>query len=147
MLWLRIRKTLDDGTVPRLVSAFLCGLLLGFLSQKVGSGMQNIVPFLLFPLLVGAAAAPTIGVRNPRPYLMTLCTGLLCWTGIVCYLLIAQAGTPSAACSAGNCEPATVLKTLLVVYLLAGFLPVALSSLAACVAMRYLRRNRGPEFP
>lgn len=143
MIWLRIRKTLGDGSAVRLTGALLCGLLLGFVGSKVGAGMQNVVPFLLFPLLVGGAAALTIGIRTVRPYLMALYTGLCCWVGITIYLLVQLAG--SAACTAGNCSSSTVLTTLLILYLLAGFVLVTLGSLATCATTRYIRRSREPE--
>lgn len=142
MIWPRIRQTLSDGRAVRLAGALLCGLLLGFAGNKIGTGMQNVVPFLLFPLLVGGAAALTIGARAGRPYLMALCTGLCCWVGITIYLLVQLAG--SAPCTPGTCSLTTVLKTLLTLYLLAGFILVALGSLATCATTRYLRRSRDP---
>jgi hypothetical protein len=146
MIWLRIRKTIGDGsTAIRLAGAFLCGLLLGFLGSKVGSALQNVVPFLLFPLLVGGVAALTIGSQNARPYLMALYTGLICWAGITLYLFFQQAG--AAACIPGNCGPSTVLKALLMVYLLVGFVLAAPSSLATCAAIRYIRRRQEHELP
>jgi hypothetical protein len=147
MIRLRIRKTPGEGNVLRLVSAFLCGLLLGLLGSRLGSSMHNVVPFLLFPLLVGGAAALTISARHPRPYLMALGTGLVGWAGITCYLLIQQAGSASTPCTPGNCDPATVLRMLLTLYLLAGFVLTALAALASCIATRFLRRKREPEFP
>lgn len=146
MLWPHIRKTFGDGrTAIRLASAFFCGLLLGFLGSKLGSNLQNVVPFLLFPLLVGGVAALTISAHNARPYLMTLYTGLVCWAGITLFLFLQQAGT--ATCPPGNCGSSAVLRAVLTVYLLIGFVLAVPSSLATCAALRYIRRRRDHEFP
>ena len=144
MIQLRIRKIFGDGSALRLVLAFLCGLLLGFLGGRIGAGMQNVVPFLLFPLLIGIAAALTITARNTRPYFMAVCTGLLCWVGITLYLLIQSGQTANAPCTLGNCGTSTVLMTLLFLYLLAGLVLVAVSAFATCAVMRYVRRMREP---
>jgi nucleoside recognition membrane protein YjiH len=141
---LRIRKIFGDGSAIRLVIALLCGLLLGFLGGKIGAGMQNVVPFLLFPLLIGIAAALTISARNARPYLMAMCTGLLCWLGITISLLVQSGQAAHTPCPLGNCGTSTVLMSLLVLYLLAGLVIVAVCSLAACAVMRYVRRSREP---
>jgi hypothetical protein len=146
MIWLRIRKTFGDGsTAIRLASAFLCGLLLGFLGSKIGSGLQNVVPFLLFPPLVGGVAALTIGAHNARPYLMALYTGLVCWAGITLYLFLQPAG--AAVCASGSCSSSAVLRAVLMIYLLTGFVLAAPSSLATCAALRYIRRRRAQELP
>jgi hypothetical protein len=141
---LRIRKIFGDGSAIRLVIAFLCGLLLGFLGGKIGAGMQNVVPFLLFPLLIGIAAALTVSARNARPYLMAMCTGLLCWLGITISLLVQSGQAANTPCPLGNCGTSTVLMSLLVLYLLAGLVIVAVCSLLACAVMRYVRRSREP---
>ncbi|HEY1351911.1 MAG TPA: hypothetical protein VGF67_20010 [Ktedonobacteraceae bacterium] len=141
MIRLRIRQ----GHALRLVSAFLCGLLSGFLADKPGSNMQNVVLFLLFPLLVGGAAALTISVRHPRPYLMALGTGLVGRAGITCSLR--RQVLPAHPAPWGNCGPANVLRMLLIVYLLAGFALAAPGALASCLATRYVRRSREPGFP
>ncbi len=142
---LRIRKIFGDGSAIRLVIAFLCGLLLGFLGSKIGGDMQNVVPFLLFPLLIGIVAALTISARNARPYLMALCTGLLCWIGITIYLLVQSAQAANTSCTLGNCGTSTVLTSLLILYLLAGLVVVAISSLLTCAVIRYVRRSREPR--
>ncbi len=145
MIQLRIRKLFGDGSAIRLIIAFLCGLLLGFLGSKIGAGMQNVVPFLLFPLLIGFAAALTVGARNARPYLMAMGTGLFCWVGITLYLLIQSGQAANTPCPLGNCGTSSVLMTLLFLYLLAGLVLVAVSAFASCAVMRYVRRMREPE--
>lgn len=142
----RLRKMFGDGSAVRLILAFACGLLLGFLASKIGADVQNIVPFLLFPLLVGIASALTIGARNPHPHRTALGSGLLAWIGIGVYLLIATGQTSTrAACTAGSCASTGVLASLLLVYLLVGLVLVALSALVTSAIARYTRRERNPE--
>lgn len=140
---IRLRKMLGDGGAVRLAVAFICGLLLGFLASKIGAGMQNVVPFLLFPLLVGIVGALSVGARNPRPYMMALGTGLLAWIGISVYLLIVDGQVAFNLCTAGACNTSSVLASLLTVYLLVGLVAVALAALITSVIARYARRERG----
>lgn len=147
---IRLRKMFGEGRAVRLVLAFVCGLLLGFLASKVGGGMQNVVPFLLFPLMIGIVSALTISAQNPRPYKMALGTGLLTWFGVGLYLLIMAGRAPASPlpiCMTGNCTSGGVLTSLLIVYLLLG---LALVALAACVTSAiaryaYARRERSLE--
>lgn len=147
---LRLRKMLGNGSAVRLVIAFACGLLLGFLANKIGGEMQNVVPFLLFPLMIGIVSALTISAQNPRPYKMALGTGLLTWLGVGLYLLIMAVRAPASPlpiCTTGNCTSSGVLTSLLIVYLLLG---LALVVLATCVTSAiaryaYARKERSLE--
>src|SRR5437879_1212900 len=105
---IQLRTFLGNGRVViRLTIAFLIGLLLGLLAGKVGAGMQNLVPFLLFPLLIGVASAFTVSTRKPHPYLIALCTGLMAWGGAGVYLLIMAAQTSLAPCTTRSCGSTT----------------------------------------
>ena len=139
---MQARKILGNGMAIRLVIAFVLGLLLGFLSSKVGAALRNVVPFLLFPLLIGIAGVFTVSTRNPHPHLAALGTGLLNWLGVGLYVLVSAGPTPPAPCTTGNCSAPTVLMALLMVYVLAGLVLVALSALITSALVRYLRRVR-----
>lgn len=147
---IRLRKMFGDGSAVRLIIAFVCGLLLGFLASKIGGEMQNVVPFLLFPLMIGIVSALTIRAQNPRPYKMALGTGLLTWLGVGLYLLI-MAGRTSASplpiCMTGNCSSSGVLTSLLTVYLLLGLALVALAAgvTSAIARYAYARKERDLE--
>ncbi len=145
---IRLRTMFGERSAPRLVIAFACGLLLGFLASKIGGGMQNIVPFLLFPLLIGIAGALTVRASNARPYKLALGTGLFTWIGIGIYLLIVAVRAPTyTLCTTGNCTSTGVLASLLVVYLLLGLALVALASCVTSAVSRYahVRRERKLE--
>ena len=116
------RKFLGNGMAIRLVVAFALGLLLGFLGSKVGAALQNVVPFLLFPLLIGIAGVFTVGVRNPHPHRAALGTGLLAWIGIGVYVLVSAGRMPLAPCTIGSCSAPGVLMALLIVYVLVGLI-------------------------
>lgn len=145
---IQLRKMFGGRSAPRLIIAFACGLLLGFLASKIGGGMQNVVPFLLFPLLIGIVSALTVRASNARPYKLALGTGLLTWIGIGIYLLVVAGRAQTyTLCTTGNCTPTGVLASLLIVYLLLGLALVALASCVTSAVSRYayVRRERRLE--
>lgn len=138
---MQIRKIMENAISIRLSIAFVLGLLIGIFAGKVGAGLQNLVPYLLFPLVIGIVGVFTVSAKNPRPYLMALGTGLIAWVGIGVYLLILATRTASDACSV-SCSNANFLMALLIVYLLAGLVLVALGALLTCTLVRYYRQGR-----
>ena len=140
---LQLRAFLSNGRAIRLVIAFLVGLPLGVLAGKVGTSLQNLVPFLLFPLVLGALSAFTVSARNHHPHLPVLGTALLAWGGVGVSLLVMTAQTALAPCNSGACSStSSVLTSLLIFYLLGGLVLVALSSLITSVLLHRLRRIR-----
>lgn len=136
----QLRKIIGDRIIFRLGGAFICGLLLGFLAHKIGAQLQNLLPFLLFPLLTGILGAFTVNARSQHPYALTLGTGLVSWLGISAYLLIATGQSSVASCTASNCNTTSVLSSLLDVYLLIGFVLVTLGALSTSLLIRSLHR-------
>jgi len=143
-IMLQLRAFLSNGRAIRLVIAFLVGLPLGVLAGKVGTSLQNLVPFLLFPLVLGALSAFTVSARNHHPHLPVLGTALLAWGGVGVSLLVMTAQTALAPCNGGICSSTTssVLTSLLIFYLLGGLVLVALSSSITSVLLHRLRRRR-----
>lgn len=141
---MRIRSFIGHGNVIRLGLALLLGLPLGFLANKIGAGMQNLIPFLLFPLLIGIGSPFTIGARNPHPYVMSVGTGLLVWGGIAVFLLVMAGQTSPVTCASGSCGMTnpTVLTSLLIAYLLIGLIIVGLSALVTSTLARHVRQAR-----
>jgi hypothetical protein len=139
---IQTRKFLGNGMAIRLAIAFVLGLLLGFLGSKIGAGMRNVIPFLLFPLLIGIAGVFTVGARNPHPHLAALGTGLLAWVGTSIYVLIFAARMPLTSCTGGSCGSSNVLMTLLIIYVLVGLVLVTLGALITSAIVRYSRRAR-----
>ncbi|HEY0756745.1 MAG TPA: hypothetical protein VGD98_22530 [Ktedonobacteraceae bacterium] len=139
---LQLRSFFRNDRAIRLLIAFLIGLPLGVLAGKFGTNLQNILPFLLFPLLLGAVSAFTVGMRKSHPHLLTLGTGLLAWGGVGVVLLVMTAQATLAPCTTGSCNSTTtrVLSSLLIAYLLLGLGLVTLSSLLTSVLLRRLRR-------
>ncbi|HEX7737033.1 MAG TPA: hypothetical protein VF458_19465 [Ktedonobacteraceae bacterium] len=142
---LRLRSFFRNGRAIRLIIAFFVGLLLGVIAGKLGADVQNILPFLLFPLLIGALSAFTVSLRKLHPHLLTLGTGLLAWGGIGVSLLILTAQAALAPCTPGSCSSTTSaeLSSLLIVYLLLGLVLVAASAL---ITSFLLRRFRGARY-
>lgn len=143
---MQARKLLGNSMAIRLVIAFVLGLLLGFLGSKIGAGLQNLVPFLLFPLLIGIAGVFTVGARNPHPHRAALGTGLLAWLGASIYVLLFAGQTPLTPCTIGSCGGSGVLKALLIVYVLVGLALVTLSALITSALVRYSRRARKESY-
>lgn len=143
-MMLRLRSFFRNGRAIRLIIAFLVGLLLGVIAGKIGASLQNILPFLLFPLLIGAISAFTVSLRKLHPHLLTLGTGLLAWGGVGVSLLILTAQAALAPCTPGSCSATTAseLSALLIVYLLLGLALVATSALITSVLLRRFRRAR-----
>lgn len=141
---MHIRTFISPSSLVRLVIAFLIGLLLGFLASKIGTGLQNVVPFLLFPLLIGVASAFTIGARNPHPHLLALGTALADWIGVGIMLLIIAGHSSPVACAATGCGTpnSSVLTSLLVVYVLAGLILTALGALITSAVIKSLRHEQ-----
>jgi hypothetical protein len=142
---INIKKITGNANNIRLAVAFVAGLLLGIPADRVGAGLQNVVPYLLFPFLLGIAGAFTIGAKNPRPYLMALGTGLAAWVGISIYLALEAGRTAPNACTVGTCGTTAVLMALLTFYLLAGLVLVAIGSLLTSTILRYYRQERDPR--
>jgi hypothetical protein len=140
---LQVRKRIRRSSVIRLGVAFVVGLALGFLASKIGGNLQNVVPFLLFPLLIGVAGALTVTQRVARPYVLALVTCLIGWIGISVSLLIMAALATPKVCASGSCWNSGVLASLLIVYVLAGLALTALGALATSALMQYRWRGRG----
>lgn len=140
---MQVRAFLNNGRAIRLIIAFLVGLPLGILASKVGTGLQNLVPFLLFPFVIGALSAFTVSTRQQHPHLLALGTGLLAWGGIGASLLVMTAQAALAPCTAGACGSTTanVLTSLLIFYLLIGLVLVAPGALITSVLLRLFRRT------
>jgi len=143
-MMLRLRSFFRNGRAIRLIIAFLVGLLLGVIAGKIGAGLQNVLPFLLFPLLIGTISAFTVSLRKLHPHLLTLGTGLLTWGGVGVSLLILTAQATLAPCTPSNCSStaSTTLSSLLIVYLLLGLALVAMSALITSVLLRRFRHGR-----
>lgn len=141
---LQLRAFLSNGRTIRFVIAFFVGLPLGILAGKIGANLQNLVPFLLFPLLLGIGGAFTVGMRQPHPHLLALGTGLLAWGGVGVSLLIMTGQEAMTPCVAGNCNSTmdSLLASLLIFYLLLGLFLVSLSALMTSVLLRRLRQTR-----
>jgi hypothetical protein len=138
---MQFKKIIGRAGGIRLAVAFVAGLLFGLIAAQVGMGLQNLLPYLLFPLLIGVAGAFTVRATNPHPYLVALATSLVGWAGISLYLTLLAARTPRS-CSVGVCT-VDVLKDLLSLYLAVGFVLVALASMLTSTTLRYyyLRRE------
>ena len=143
---MRIRTFISPRSLVRPGIALLLGLLLGFLAGNIGAGLQNVVPFLLFPLLVGVASAFTVRARNSRPYVSTLGTGLPGWIGVsIALLILAGRSTPTACTATGCGSPnSSVLTSLLVVYVLVGLILTALGALITSAVLKSLRSEQPP---
>lgn len=143
---MRIRTFISPRSLVRMGIALLLGLLLGFLAGNIGAGMRNVVPFLLFPLLIGVASAFTVGARNSRPHLATLGTGLAGWIGVSISLLILAGRSTPVACTATGCGSpnSSVLISLLIAYVLAGLLLTALGALITSAVLKSLRGEPPP---
>ncbi len=140
----QLRAFLHNGRAIRLLLAFLVGIALGVLAGKVGTDLQNLVPFLLFPLVVGSLSPFTISSRNPHPHLLSLGTGLLAWGGIGVSLLVMTGLAALAPCTSDGCRSTTnnVLTSLLIFYLLLGLLFVTFSTLTISILLRRFRGQR-----
>ena len=141
---IQLRAFLNNGRVIRLIIAFLVGLPLGVLAGKIGTSVQNVLPFVLFPLLIGAISAFTVSSRKQHPHLLTLGTALLAWGGVGVSLLVMTAQAALTPCTGGNCLSTTssVLSSLLIFYLLAGLILVAASALPTSILLRRFRQTR-----
>ena len=139
---MQIRAFLSNSRAIRLIIAFLVGLPIGILASKVGAGLQNLVPFLLFPFAIGVLSAFTVSIRKQHPYLLTVGTALLAWGGIGVSLLVMTAQAALTPCAVGTCSStaARVLPSLLIFYLLLGLILVTVGALIASILRRYLRR-------
>jgi tellurite resistance protein TehA-like permease len=142
---MQFKKIIGRAGSIRLALAFVAGLFIGILAARVGE-VQNILPYLLFPLVVGMVGAFTVSKKNPRPYLVALATGLVGWAGISLYLDVFAVRTASSSCTAGTCQTGDIFKDLLTLYLLIGFVLVALSSLLTSTMVRYYRLERNSRF-
>lgn len=133
-----------NGRTIRLVIAFLVGLLLGFFAYGISTDLQNLLPFVLFPFLIGVAGACTVSGRNPHPHLLALGTGLLIWGGVGVSLLILTVYVALAPCGGENCGSTTssILASLLIFYLLGGLALVTAGSLLTSGLLRRFRRTR-----
>jgi hypothetical protein len=141
---LQLRAFLSNGRTIRLIIAFLVGLPLGILAGKIGGNLQNLVPFLLFPLILGIGSAFTVSMRQPHPHLLALGTGVLAWGGVGVSLLIMTGQEAMTPCAAGSCNSTmnSMLASLLIFYLLLGLLLVSLSALITSVLLRRIRQTR-----
>jgi hypothetical protein len=141
---IQLRAFLHNGRAIRLVIAFLIGLPFGVLAGKVVNEVQNVLPFLLFPLLVGAICALTVRARQPHPHQMSLGTGLLAWGGIGVALIAMTVQAALTPCTAGMCSSTTssLLGSLLIFYLLLGLLPVTVGALLTSILLRRFRQTR-----
>jgi hypothetical protein len=139
---IQIRAFFSNGRAIHLIAAFLVGLPIGLLATKAGTGIQNVVPFLLFPLLIGVISAFTVNIRQQHPHLLALGTALLAWGGIGVSLLIMTAQAVLTPCTAGMCSSTTarVLPSLLIIYLLLGLILVAIGALISSLLWRSFRR-------
>ena len=139
---MQIRAFLSNGRAIRLMLAFLIGVPLGILADKVGMDLQNLVPFLLFPFVIGVLSAFTVRIRQQHPHLLALGTGLLAWGGIGVSLLVMTAQATLAPCTAGACGSTTanVLTSLLIFYLLIGLILVTPGALITSLLLRRFRR-------
>jgi hypothetical protein len=138
------RSFFRNGRAIRLIIAFLVGIPLGVFAGKVGTGLQNVIPYLLFPLLIGAICAFTVGRRKQHPHLLTLGTGLLTWGGIGVSLVIMTAQATLTPCNGGSCASSTtsLLGSLLIFYLPIGLILVALGALTTSILLRRFRQVR-----
>ena len=100
---MQFKKVIGKAGGVRLAVAFVVGLLLGMLAGKIGVGLQNLLPYLLFPLLVGMAGAFTVRLEKTHHYLVALATGLVSWAGISLYLSLFVARTIPDVCTIGTC--------------------------------------------
>jgi len=140
---IRVRTFLNVASGIRLLLAFVLGVLLGVLASRLGAGMQNVVPYLLFPLVVGVIGACTIGVQHPRPYLMASSTGLVAWIGIGASLLITSRQTASTPCTGTSCSAdSNIMSALLIFYVFLGLILVLFSALITHLLVRHFRQAR-----
>lgn len=109
--------------IIRLTVAMGAGLLLGLIVSKVGAKIQNVVPYLLFPLITGSLAALTASEQRPRPVMLGLASALAVWFGVSAYLLVWLAQQPGqVTCGLGACTTiAPVSESLVTFYVLIGF--------------------------
>lgn len=128
--------------IIRLSAAFVIGLLLGIIADRIGAGIRNVVPYLLFPILVGIVGGLSIGANNLHPRISGLITALFAWAGITVCLGVLAARTAPSVCINGSCETPAVLGALLSVYLLLGFVLVFASSLFTSTVFSYYRLAR-----
>ncbi len=140
---MQIRPFFRNGRTTRLIIAFLIGIPLGVLAGKIGAGLQNIIPFLLFPPVIGAICAFTVGTRKLHPHLLALGTALLAWGGVGVSLLVMTAQAALTPCTTGSCSSTTtsVLSSLLIFYLLIGLALVALGALITSILLRRFRQT------
>jgi hypothetical protein len=113
------------------------------LAGKIGAGLDNVIPYLFFPLVLGAIGAFTVSMRTQHPHLLTLGTGLLAWGGVGVVLLIMTAQATLTPCATGSCSSTTasVLGAWLIFYLLIGLVLVAFGALTTSVLLRRFRRR------
>ena len=140
---IQLRLLLRNGRAIRLLIAFLIGILLGVLAGKIGTDLQNIIPFLIFPLVVGAVCAFTVRANKQHPHLLTLGTGLLTWGGIGVALLATTVQAALTPCAGGSCSSTTSskLSAFLIFYLLIGLVLVTLGALITSILLRRFRRT------
>ncbi len=141
---IQLRAIFHNGRAIRLIIAFLIGIPLGVLASKVVNDVQNVLPFLLFPLLVGAICALTVRTHQQHPHMLALGTGLLTWGGIGVALIATTVQAALTPCTAGTCSSTTssLLGSILIFYLLFGLIPVILGALITSVLLRHFRRTR-----
>lgn len=140
---MQLRAFFRNRRAIRLMIAFLVGILLGVFSGKVGGNLQNIIPFLLFPLLTGALCAFTVGARTQHPHVLALGTGLLTWGGTGVSLVIMTVQAALTPCTAGNCAStaSSLLGSLLIFYLLLGLILAALGALTTSLLLHRFRQT------
>lgn len=141
---IQLRAFFHNGRAIRLIIAFLIGIPFGVLAGKVVNDVQNVLPFLLFPLLVGAICALTVSTRQQHPHMLALGTGLLAWGGIGVALIAMTVQAALTPCTAGTCSSTTssLLGSLLIFYLLLGLIPVIVGALITSVLLRRFRQTR-----
>lgn len=140
---IQLRAFFRNRRAIRLIIAFLIGILLGVFAGKVGGNLQNVIPFLLFPLLNGALCAFTVSARKQHPHVLALGTGLLTWGGIGVSLVVMTVQAALTPCTAGNCASTTssLLGSLLIFYLLLGLILTALSALTTSLLLHCFRQT------
>jgi hypothetical protein len=130
--------------IIRLTVAMGAGLLLGLIVSKIGAKIQNVVPYLLFPLLTGGLAALTAGEQRPRPVMSGLASALAVWFGVGLYLLVWLAQQPGqVTCGLGACTTiASVSGSLVTFYVLLGFVLSVMGALLASLLYLLVRTLR-----
>jgi hypothetical protein len=110
-----VQSIIGRAGVIRLILAFIAGLLLGLLANRLAAGWQNVVPYLLFPVVIGIAGALSVSTRRRRFYIRALRTGLAAWVGISLDLAVLAASLGPQSCTIGSCD-ATVIQTALLAF-------------------------------